>query len=53
MGIETSTFESEFIAMKQCCKYLQGLRFKLWLMGTPVEDLCFVCSDNKSVLTNS
>ena len=53
MGIETSTFGSEFIVIKQCCEYLQGLRFKLRLMGIPVEDLCFVYGDNKSVLTNS
>ena len=23
-GVECSTFESEFIAMKQCCEYVEG-----------------------------
>ncbi|GFH47961.1 hypothetical protein CTEN210_14370 [Chaetoceros tenuissimus] len=53
VGIETSTFGSEFIAMKQCCEYLRGLRFKLRSMGIPVEGPCYVFGDNKSVLTNS
>ena len=25
-GVESSTFGSEFIAIKQCCEYLRGLR---------------------------
>ena len=52
-GIETSTFGSEFIAMKQCCEYLRGLRFKLRSMGIPVDAPCYVYGDNKSVLINS
>ena len=53
MGIETSSFGSEFIAMKQCCEYLRGLRIKLRSMGIPVDLPCFVFGDNKSVLSNS
>ena len=30
---ETSLFASEFIAIKQCCAYLRGLRYKLRMMG--------------------
>ena len=52
-GIETSTFGSEFIAMKQCCEYLRGLRFKLRMMGIVVDGPSFVYGDNKSVLTNA
>ena len=52
-GIETSAFGSEFMAMKQCCEYLRGLRYKLRMMGIPVEGNCFVFGDNKSVLVNS
>ena len=26
---ETSTFGSKFVAMKQCCEYIRGLRYKL------------------------
>ena len=53
MGIETSSFRLEFIAMKQCCEYLKGLRIKLRAMGIPVDLPCFVYGDNKSVLANS
>ena len=42
MEIETSTFGSEFIAIKQCCEYLRDLRFKLGVRsGAPnnISDL--------------
>ena len=51
-GIETSSFGSEFMAMKHCCEYLRGLRFKLRSMGIPVDFPCYVYGDNKSVLVN-
>ena len=41
-GVETSSFGSEFIAMKQCCEYLKGLRYKLRMLGIPVEDPRYV-----------
>ena len=28
-SVESSSFGSEFIAMKQCCEYLRGLRYKV------------------------
>ena len=34
-SIETCSFGSEFIAMKNCCEYLCGLRYKLRMMGIP------------------
>ena len=34
---ETSTFGSEFIAMKQACEYIRGLRFKVRMMGIPCD----------------
>ena len=52
-GIETSSFGSEFIAMKQCCEYIRGLRYKLRMMRIPVEGPAFIFGDNKSVLSNS
>ena len=39
-SIESSSFGSEFIAMKQCCEYLRGLRYKLRMMGIPVYGPC-------------
>ena len=32
-AIETSSFGSEFTAMKQCTEYIRGLRYKLRMMG--------------------
>ena len=34
--METSSFGSEFVAMRQCCEYLKGLRYKHRMMGIPV-----------------
>ena len=50
---ETSTFGSEFVAMKLCCEYLRGLRYKLRMMGIPVANPAFVYRDNQSVLWNT
>ena len=50
---ETSTFGSEFVAMKQACEYIRGLRYKLRMMGIPCEDPCFIYGDNQSVLANT
>ena len=36
-SVESSSFGSEFILMKQCCDYLCGLRYKLRMMGLPCE----------------
>jgi hypothetical protein len=52
-GVETSSFGSEFIAMKQCCEYIRGLRYKLRMMGIPVEGPAYIFGDNQSVLANT
>ena len=39
--------------MKQCCEYLRGLRYKLRMMGIPVNGPAYIRGDNKSVLANS
>jgi hypothetical protein len=52
-SIETSTFGSEFVAMKHCCEYIRGLRYKLRMMGIPCEDPSFIYGDNQSVLYNT
>ncbi len=49
---ETSSFGSEFVAMKSCCEYIRGLRYKLRMMGIPVVMPTFIFGDNKSVLVN-
>ena len=50
--IETSTFSSEFIAMKTVVKQIESLHYKLRMFGIPVEDLMNVFCDNKSVFKN-
>ena len=49
---ESSTFGSEFTAMKQCCEYIRGLKYKLRMMGIPYEGPAFIEGDNQSVLAN-
>ena len=51
--VETSSFGSEFMAMKTATEYVRGLRYKLCQMGIPINGPTFVYSDNKSVLVNS
>ena len=52
-SIETSSLGSEFIAMKQYCEFVHGLRYKLRMIGIPVNEPTFIGSDNKSVLCNT
>jgi hypothetical protein len=52
-SVESSSFGSEFIAMKQCCEYLRGLRYKLRMMGIPVIGPAYIFGDNQSVLANT
>ena len=51
-GIETSSFGSEFMAMKQCTEYIRGLRYKLRMMGIACNEPAMIHADNKSVLVN-
>jgi hypothetical protein len=51
-SIETSTFGSEFVAMKQATEFVRGLRYRLRMMGIPVTNPAFVYGDNQSVLYN-
>ncbi len=52
-SMETNSFGSEFVAMRQCCEYLRGLWYKLRMMGIPVNNQCFIFGANKSVLWNT
>ena len=52
-SVESSSFGSEFIAMKQCCEYVCGLRYKLGMMGISCEDPTFIYGDNQLVLANT
>ena len=52
-SVEFSSFGSEFVAMKQCCEYIRGLRYKLNMIGIPVEGPTCSYGDNQSVLANT
>ena len=52
-SVESSSFGCEFIAMKQCCEYVHGLRYKLRMMGIFCDNPMFIYGDNQSVLANS
>ena len=52
-SVETSSFGSEFVALKTCCEYIRGLRFKLRMMGIPVDLPSYIFGYNQLVLVNS
>ena len=52
-SIETSSFGSEFSAMKTGVELIEGLRYKLRMMGVPIDGPCHVKADNLSVVRNS
>ena len=51
--VESSTFTSEFIALKTCMEKIVGLRFKLRMFGIPIDGTADVLCDNQSVVNNS
>ena len=51
--VESSTFGSEFIAIKTGVELVQGLRFKLHMMGIPVDGPANIFCDNEVVVRNS
>jgi hypothetical protein len=51
--VETSTFGSEFIAAKIAVELIEGLRYKLRMMGVALDGPTGVFCDNESVVINS
>lgn len=51
--VESSTFGSEFIAMKTAVEQIEGMRYKLRMMGIPLDGPTSVFCDNESVFKNS
>ena len=51
-SIETSSFGSEVSAMKTAVELVEGLRYKLRMMGVPLDGRCYVKADNMSVIHN-
>ena len=52
-SVESSSFGSDFMAVKKCTECPRGLRFKLRMMGAPVEGPAHIHGDNQSVLANT
>jgi len=52
-SIETSSFGSEFMALKTGVEMLEALRYKLRMMGVPLDGYAHVKVDNMSVVKNS
>ena len=51
--VETSTFGAEFVALKIGTELIKSLRYKLRMMGVPLEGPANVLVDNDSVVKNS
>ena len=51
--VESSTFGSEFVAMKTAVEQVEGLRYKLRMMGIEVDGPTNVFCDNESVVMNT
>ena len=52
-SIETSSFGSEFSAMKTGTELVEGVRYKLRMMGIALDGPCHVKADNMSVVHNT
>jgi hypothetical protein len=51
--VETSTFSSEFIALKTAVEMVEGLRYKLCMLGVSMEGATNVFCNNESIVKNS
>ena len=51
--VEGATFGSEFMAMKTAAEVKRGFRYKLRMMGVPIDGATYVYGDNMSVLHNT
>jgi hypothetical protein len=50
--VESSTFGSEFVALKIAVEMNIALRYKIRMMGVPIEEPTNTFADNSSVVTN-
>ena len=51
--VESSTFGSEFLAMKQAVDMVEGLRYKLRMMGVAVDGATSMFCDNEAVVNSA
>ena len=50
--VESSTFGSEFVALRTAVEMAEGLRYKLKMLGVPVDGETRILCDNQSVIKN-
>ncbi len=50
--VETSMFSSKFIALKTGTKLIKSFRYKIMIMGIPLDRLANVLADSNSILKN-
>ena len=53
LTIESSAFGSEFVALKIATEMMEGLEYKLRMMGIPIEGPTNTFCDNLSVVKNA
>ena len=51
--LETSVFGAEFVALKQGMECCRGIRYKLRMMGVPINGPTYTYGDNMSVINNT
>ena len=51
--VESSTFGSEFVAMRQAIELIEGLRYKLRMMGVPLDGATSIYCDNDAVVKST
>ena len=51
--VESAAFGAEFVAMKQAMEVSRGLRYKLRMMGIPLEGTTDMYGDNMSTIHNT
>jgi hypothetical protein len=51
--VESSTFGSEFVALRLAVDLIVSLRYKLRMMGIPVLTPCLTLCDNETTIKNS
>jgi hypothetical protein len=51
--VETSTFGAEFVALRIAVELIEGLRYKLRMMGVPIDGSCTTICENETAVKNS
>ena len=51
--VESAVFGAEFVAMKKAREVSRGLRYKLGMMGVPIEGPTHIYGDNMSTIHNT